>query len=195
MSKQTLNQTHLPIIWEGKIFKNKENDKKTSRILVLILIIVLSLLLLFCGYSLAKTVEEVIVKNETLVAKPIFTVDNNPELDITASNNYGIYTFKVKNYNENNETTDVDLNYYIELIYNKDDSINVELYETEGQNQKKIELKDNKTEYQKISKGEKQEKHYIIKITYDKEKNNKSMQIADIMQKMQIKIHTEQGKG
>ena len=111
-------------------------------------------------------------------------------MEITASQNYGIYTFKIKNYNENDKITDVNLKYCIELIYEKDDALNIELYQDEN----KIELKDNKTEYIEISKDKKEDREYQVKITYNKEKNNETAEIADIMQKMQVKIHTEQVK-
>ena len=189
-NKQSLNQINLPIIFKGKLIKDKDSNEKTSKSIVLAFIIFLIILLLFCGYSLAKTVEDIIIKNNTPVAEPILTIENTPEMEITASQNYGIYTFKIKNYNENDKITDVNLKYCIELIYEKDDALNIELYQDEN----KIELKDNKTEYIEISKDKKEDREYQVKITYNKEKNNETAEIADIMQKMQVKIHTEQGK-
>ena len=98
-----------------------------------------------------------------------------------------IYTFKVKNYNEKNKITETDLQYYIEILSNTDNSINIELY----QNENRINLNNNKTEYIQISKDKKEEREYKIKITYDK---NKSNTINDIMEKIQVKVHTEQVK-
>ena len=189
-NKQSLNQINLPIIFKGKLIKDKDSNEKTSKSIILAFIIFLIILLLFCGYSLAKTVEDIIIKNNTPVAEPILTIENTPEMEITASQNYGIYTFKIKNYNENDKITDVNLKYCIELIYEKDDALNIELYQDEN----KIELKDNKTEYIEISKDKKEEREYQVRITYNKEKNNETAEIADIMQKMQVKIHTEQVK-
>ena len=136
---------------------------------------------------MAKTIEEVIIKSSTQIAEPILVIENNPSLDITAANNYGIYTFKIKNYNEQNKITDTDLKYYIEILSNLDESINIELYE----NDNKIVLDNNRTGYMEISKDKKQEKEYKIKITYDK---NKTDSISDIMEKIQVKVHTEQVK-
>ena len=59
------------------------------------------------------------------------------------------------------------------------------------QNENKINLIDNKTEYIKISKDKKEERNYKIKITYDKNKTNT---INDIMEKIQVRVHTEQEK-
>lgn len=185
--KENIKYSKLPIINKGKIDKNEKVDSGNSKLVTMILIIVIIILLLFCGYSMAKVIEEVILKGEVEVAEPILLIENNPSLDITATNNYGIYTFKVKNYNEKNKITETDLQYYIEILSNTDNSINIELY----QNENRINLNNNKTEYIQISKDKKEEREYKIKITYDK---NKSNTINDIMEKIQVKVHTEQVK-
>lgn len=164
--------------------KKKEKNLKTTTI---ILIIIMIILLLFSGYTMAKTIEEIIIKTNAQVAEPIFIIENNPSVDITAVNNVGYYTFKIKNYNEENKITETDLKYYIEILSNLDNSINIELY----QNNNKINFDNNKTEYMKISKDKKEEIEYKIKVIYDK---NKSTSITDIMQKIQIKVHSEQMK-
>lgn len=185
--KETVKYANLPIISTEKIIKKEKNSKKNIKRETSILIIIIIMLLLFGGYSMAKVMEEVIIKSNTEIAEPILVIENNPSLDITAINNYGVYTFKVKNYNEQNKITEIDLKYYIEILSNTDNSINIELY----QNDNKIELKNNRTEYIQISKDKKEEREYKIKITYDK---NKSNTINDIMEKIQVKVHTEQIK-
>ena len=114
-------------------------------------------------------------------------VENNPSIDITALNNTGTYTFKVKNYNEENQVTQTDLKYYIEILHNENDLVNVELYENEN----KIDLNNNKTEYMQISKDKKEEREYKIKITYNKDESNT---INDIMEKIQVRVYSEQVK-
>lgn len=186
--KENIKYMNLPIINKGKIAKEEKLNQKSSKILTLTLIIFIIILLLLCGYTMAKTIEQVIIKNKTAIAEPILLIENDPKLDITESNNYGEYIFKVKNYNEQNKVTEADLKYYIEILsYLDDESVNIELY----QNKDKINLKDNKTEYIQISKDKKEEREYKIKITYDK---NKSNTIGDIMEKIQVKVHTEQMK-
>lgn len=185
--KENLKYSNLPIINKGKIYKEKNADTKNSKLLTGTIIFFTIILLLFCGYSMARFVEEFIIKGKVEIAEPILVVENNPSIDITALNNYGIYTFKIKNYNEQNQVTQTDLKYYIEILSNTDKSINIELY----QNEDKIDLNNNKTEYIQISKAQKEEREYKIKITYDK---NKSNTINDIMEKIQVKVHTEQIK-
>ena len=185
--KENIKYSNLPIINKGKMYNKKNSDTKNSRFLTIVLIIFIIILLLFCGYSMAKTMEEFIIKGKAEIAQPIFIVENNPSIDITALNNIGTYTFKVKNYNEQNEVTQTALKYYIEILANTDNSINIELY----QNENKINLTNNKTEYIEISKDKKEEREYKIKITYDK---NQSNTINDIMEKIQVRVHTEQVK-
>ena len=81
----------------------------------------------------------------------------------------------------------VELKYYIEISPKLDNSINLELY----QNEDEIKLTDNKTEYIKISKDQKEEREYKIKITYDK---NNTVEFGDILEQIQVKVHTEQEK-
>lgn len=185
--KENIKYTNLPIISKGKINKQEKINQKNSKLTTMIFILFIIIILLMCGYSMAKVIEQVIIKGEAKIAEPILLIDNNPSLDITAANNYGIYTFKVKNYNEQDKITETDLQYYIEILSNTDNSINIELY----QNENKINLNNNKTEYIKISKDIKEEREYKIKITYDK---NKSNSIEDIIEKIQVKVHTEQVK-
>ena len=185
--KENIKYINLPIINKGKIHKEDDENSKNSKLLTGVLVIFIIILLLFCGYSMAKSIEEFIIKGKAEIAEPILAVENNPSIDITALNNSGTYTFKIKNYNEQNQVTQADLKYNIEILSNTDDSINIELY----QNENKINLNNNRTEYIQISKDKKEEREYKIKITYDK---NKSNSINDIMEKIQVKVHTEQVK-
>lgn len=185
--KENVKYANLPIISKGKIHKDEEENKKFSKLITGILILFIIMLTLFCGYSMAKMFDEVIIKGKAEIAEPILLIENNPSIDITALNNCGIYTFRVKNYNEQNKITETNLKYYIEILSNLDNSVNIELYQGES----KIELIDNKTEYIYISKEQKQEKEYKIIIKYDKEKSNS---IGDIMEKIQVRVHTEQVK-
>lgn len=170
-----------------KINKKQEKNQYISKAITIFVIFIIVGLVLFSGYSMAKMVNGVIINGKSDIAEPILVVENNPSIDITSLNNCGTYTFKVKNYNEQNKITEVDLKYYIEILSNLDKSINIELY----QGDEKIELNNKKTEYIQISKNQKEDREYQIKITYDK---NKSNSIEDIMGKIQVKVHTEQVK-
>ena len=183
--KEKIKYGNLPIVQKGKIYKTEEKTKPTSRFLTAGLIIFIIILLMFCGYSMAKAIEEVVIKGNAQVAEPILVVENNPAIDITETQNSGEYTFKIKNYNEQDKITETDLKYYIEIISDADDSVKIELYQKENQ----IKLNNNKTEFIKISKNQKEEIEYKIKITY-----NNTNSFKDIIGKIQVKVHTEHEK-
>ena len=137
---------------------------------------------MLCGYSMAKCIDEYIIKGRMKIAEPILEIENNPIINITESQNYGEYIFKVRNYNNKDKVTETDLKYYIEISPKLDNSIELELYQDEN----KIELADNKTEY-----NQKEEREYKIKITYDK---NNTVEVGDLLEQIQVKVHTEQEK-
>ena len=179
--KQNKIYEKFPIFNKGKITKNSNKSLKKITFLIILIIIVI---LLTYGYSMAKTIEQVIIKSEAKIAEPIFVIENDESIKITNKNNNGIYNFKIKNYDINNNRTETDLKYYIEILSDIDDSINIELYE----NDKKINLYENKTEYLEILKDEKKEKKYKVKIMY---KDNLNIQ-EDIVDKINIIVHAEQ---
>ena len=51
-------------------------------------------------------------------------------------------------------------------------------------------IKENKTEEMKMNRGQKEEQVYTLKVEYDSNKNS----IGDIIQDIQIKVHSEQLK-
>ena len=167
--------------------EKQTKEEKKLKVLTILIVTFLVLLLLFGGYSFAKNIEETIIKANTIIAEPILEIENNPSININATENTGTYIFKVKNYNEN-QTTQVDLKYYIEILNDVDKSIQFELYE----NEKLIDFDQNKTDYRTISQNVKNENIYKLVITYDK---NKALTMNDIVQQIQLKIHTEQVKG
>lgn len=162
--------------------KQKGNNKLMTGFILSIIVIIM-----LCGYSMAKCIDEYIIKGRMKIAEPILEIENNPIINITESQNYGEYIFKIRNYNNKEKITETDLKYYIEISPKLDNSINLELY----QNEDEIKLTDNKTEYIKISKDQKEEREYKIKITYDK---NNTVEVEDILEKIQVKVHTEQEK-
>lgn len=162
--------------------KQKEKHKLMAGFILSIIVIIM-----LCGYSMAKCIDEYIIKGRMKIAEPILEIENNPIINITESQKYGEYIFKIRNYNNKEKITETDLKYYIEISPKLDSSIDLELY----QNEDKIKLNDNKTEYIKISKDQKEEREYKIKITYDK---NNTAEVGDILEQIQVKVHTEQEK-
>ena len=158
-------------------------EKKIAFIIISVLVIIT----MFSGISLGKTIHNNYIKSNTQIAKPNLEVEKNSEIQITEDKKEGEYIFKVKNYNTQDEVSEVDLKYYVEILENnKDTCLKYELYK-ENEN---IEIKDNKTMEFKLNKDEKKEDIYVLKIYYDSNKNN----LGDIIKDIQIKVHSEQLK-
>lgn len=158
--------------------KQKVNKK------ALIAIIVLIIILLFVPKVYAKYMDAIILKSNTQIAKPIFIVEGTEISKINSINNVGYYEFYVKNYDENN-ISEIGFNYVIEIVTELNESIKFELYKGDEQ----IELKDLKTNEIYIGANEKIEQKYKLKIIYDKNLNSIG---KDILQEVQIKVHSEQ---
>lgn len=82
----------------------------------------------------------------------------------------------------------IDLSYNIEILSPKEKAISFKLYKDE----KEIQLTNNKTENMKLQMENMQEDNYQLEIIYDKTQN---YSIKDILQDVQIKVHSEQEKG
>ena len=165
-----------------KLIQNKKRE------ITLICVTIMVMILFFSGCSIGKAISSTQIKSNGAVAKPILVVENNPEINITSKQKEGNYTFYVKNYNEVGEITQVDMKYYVQILNKEDDAISIKLLK----NNKEISIENNQTEEFTLKKKEMQQDEYKIQIKYDKEK---STSIEDIMQKIEIKVHSEQAKG
>ena len=164
----------------------KEILKKRKKEVTIIFIIAIILIFFFSGFSMGKGFSRKDVNGQTEIAKPILQVENGTNLEINNSNNKGIYTFKVKNYNEYGEKTDVDLEYYIEILDDlRSKGIEIKLFKDDQE----IQINENKTEKFIMTKDKIKEDNYKLEITYDK---NKNIKMEDIVKQLQIKVHSEQ---
>lgn len=136
---------------------------------------------------MGKEYNRVNIETNAKIAEPILIVENNPVVEMNGRKQKEYYDFKIKNYKENGEITQIDLNYNIEILSKTEDAISFKLYR-EGQ---EIPLQNNKTENMKLEKGDVQEHNYQLEIIYNK---NQNRSISDIIQDVQIKVHSEQMK-
>lgn len=167
-----------------KIFTNKAINKKY---ILLFLLFIILIIFLFSKNSLGKQMSNTKINTNSEIAKPILIVENNPAIDITNKNNKGYYDFKIKNYNELGEINEIELRYNIEILNEENKAIKFKLYKGEEE----LLLEKNKTKDMIIKKNEKQEENYKLEITYDK---NLVSSLEDIIQNVQIKVHSEQLK-
>lgn len=166
--------------------ENKHQKNKKQEFVIICIILVISITF-FSGVSVGKAIYNTNIKNNTQIAKPILEVEKGSEIIITEDNRKGEYTFIVKNYNQTEEISQVDLTYYIEILENNlNDYIQYQLYK----DNELLKLKENKTEEMTFHKDVKEEQNYTLKVTYEDSKNA----IEDIMQDIQIKVHSEQVK-
>lgn len=164
--------------------KEKINNRR-KQIYIIFIILIISIFFL-SGFSMGKGFVKKDIAGKTEIAKPILQVENGNTLEINNATENGIYEFKVKNHNEQGEKTEVDLKYYIEILNDlNDEAIEIKLY----RNEEEIEIKDNKTEEFILTKDEIKEDNYKLEITYNKDKN---VSMEDIVEQLQIKVHSEQ---
>ncbi len=166
-----------------KKLKNPLKNKKRETTLILVSIMIL--VLFFSGYSMGKEHSNVNVETNAKIAEPILIVENNPILEMDGKEKIGYYDFKVKNHKETGEITEVDLNYNIEIIAPIEKTISFKLY----QENEEIPLQNNKTKDFTLEKEKVQEHNYRLEIVYDK---TQSDSIEDIIQEVQIKVHSQQ---
>ena len=168
--------------------KLKNNNlKKLTYIIILFIVIIL----LFTGYSMGKSINEILINYQADIAQPILEVRSNPSIDITDTETEGSYTFYVRNYDGNGKKSDVDIQYLVEIQDTIDErlknTMNYELYK----NGQKIEIKEQKTNLMEIHNQNLQEDTYVLKIKYNKDASRYK---KDMLDKIQIKIHSQQVK-
>lgn len=168
-----------------KKVKNLLKTKKREITLVLVSIMVLTLF--FSGCTMGKEFSSTNIKANTKIAEPILIVENSPFIEISGKKEKEYYDFKVKNYKENGQVTQIDLEYNIEILSPKEEAISFKLYK----DKQEMVLEDNTTSNIKLEREKKQEDSYQLEIIYDKNKNSSS---HDIIQDVQIKVHSEQLK-
>lgn len=160
--------------------------KNKRKVIIIIFVALIILIFFFSGFSIGKEFTKKDIKGNTKVAKPILEVENGSSLEINNSNKEGVYEFKIKNYNEQGEKTEVDLEYYIEVLNDfENNGIEINLF----RNEQKIDINNNKTEKFILSKDEIKEDNYKLEVLYNEDKN---INMEDIISQLQIKVHSEQ---
>ncbi len=145
------------------------------------------LALFFSGSSMGKQFSSTNIETSSKIAEPIITVENSPVIKIDGKKEREYYNFKIKNYKEDGEVTQIDLVYHLEILFQTDKAISFKLYK----DNEEISLENNKTTDMKLKKQIGQEDDYQLEIIYDKTKNCSS---DDMIQDVQIKVHSEQVK-
>ncbi len=161
--------------------KKRSKKRKITIFILLFFVIFFGILV---GVSLAKYETQMQIKAFANIAKPILEVETQKSILITALAPKAAYVFEVRNYKEE-EVSQVDMEYYIEIVAPHEDSIQFSLYQGETP----IPLTNDKTNKIKLGKEEKQVHSYRLEITYDKTKQTTNEKIEG---NIEIKIHSIQ---
>ena len=177
LKSKAIKQKDIPI---------EQKKRRKQQILILCILLLIGITF-FSGISIGKAVYNTNLENSTEIAKPILEVEKDSEIIITEDNKTGEYHFTVKNYNNAEEVSEVDLRYDIEILENDlDDAVQYRLFKDDEE----ITLQDNKTQEMTLPKDTKEEQKYTLKVEYHANKNT----VGDIIEDIQIKVHSEQLK-
>lgn len=152
--------------------------KRTVVITIIIIIIILS----FSETSLGKYFSKTNIEVESEIARPILKIEGDTTLEINTVKEKETYNFRIKNYDETSQVTEIDLEYYIEILSKENENIKFKIYKED----KELNIYENKTEKFLLNKEQKQEDNYKIEILF----NNNS--VIEIMHNIEIKVNAEQ---
>ena len=75
--KENLKLKNLPIVNKGKLYKRDDDSNKTNKFITAGIIVFIIMILMLCGYSMAKMMEEVVIQGKAQLAEPILIIENN----------------------------------------------------------------------------------------------------------------------
>lgn len=150
--------------------------------IIKIIVVAFVLTIILSTISLGKYFNKTKINVNSGVAIPIIKLEGEQKLIINNNQENKVYNLAVKNYDENEQITQVELEYYIEIITKKNDDINFKIYKEE----KELNINNNKTEKFLLTKENKQQDNYKIEILLNKKISE------DILQNIEIKVYSEQ---
>lgn len=150
--------------------------------IIKIILVAFALTIILSTISLGKYFNKTKINVNSGVAIPIIKLEGEQKLIINNNQENKVYNLAVKNYDENEQITQVELEYYIEIISKKNDDINFKIYKEE----KELNINNNKTEKFLLTKENKQQDNYKIEILLNKKISE------DILQNVEIKVYSEQ---
>lgn len=150
--------------------------------IIKIIVVAFVLTIILSTISLGKYFNRTKINVNSGVAIPIIKLEGEQKLIINNNQENKVYNLAVKNYDENEQITQVELEYYIEIISKENDDINFKIYKEE----KELNINNNKTEKFLLTKENKQRDNYKIEILLNKKISE------DILQNVEIKVYSEQ---
>ena len=99
--------------------------------IIKIILVAFVLTIILSTISLGKYFNKTKINVNSGVAIPIIKLEGEQKLIINNNQENKVYNLAVKNYDENEQITQVELEYYIEIISKKNDDINFKIYKEE----------------------------------------------------------------
>ena len=141
---------------------------------------------MFASFTFGMYAEKSTIKVKSQIAKPILEFEKGETLHFNKENQEGKYQFKIKNYNDTEEKTDIEMEYTIEIVIPQNENIEYTLLKEE----EIINTNNNKTDKISIGKDTKEEHKYTLNIKYNNTKEN--TKLNNKRKNIEIKIHSEQ---
>ena len=152
------------------------------KVIVIMILAIFIIMVLFSETSFSKYFSKTNLEIESEIAKPILEIEGDTTLNINTVKEKETYILKVKNYDETNKITEVDLEYYIEIMPKDNENTKFKIYKED----RELNMYENKTEKFLLTREKAQEDNYKIEILL----NNISVQ--EIVQNIEVKVHAEQ---
>ncbi len=157
--------------------------KNKRRIVIFFLIIILCIISM-AGHTIAKYVTSVEGMGIANIANPIVELEGKESLNIDVSKKKSRYFFEVKNYNEENKISELEMQYYIEISVDHPENIQYQLYKLKQEVVELVELKEGRSGTYLLPQDKKQVDFFYIEIDNQETKDCK----------MEIKVLSKQVK-
>lgn len=148
------------------VFLSLKNKKRNFIILLFLLIFILGSIGILNTFSMYKFTNAINVSGS--IAKPIFVIEKDDTItkeNVSESNLVNDYTFKVKNYNSNNEINEVELKYNFVIEDNNSEvDVTYKLYEVINGIDNELNLNNNISDTFILGINNIQEKNYKLKL-------------------------------
>ena len=155
-----------------------------KKVIVVIILVIFVIILTCSKTSFGKYFSKTNIEIESEITKPILKVEGDTILNINTAKEKQAYIFKVKNYDEENKVTEVDLEYSIEILSKENENIKFKIYKEDNE----LNINENKTEKFLLSREKMQEDNYKIEILL------KNISAQEFVQNIEVKVHAEQKK-
>lgn len=153
-----------------------------KKVILVTIVTIFMIILVFSKTSFGKYFSKTNIEIESEIAKPILKIEGDTTLNINTVKEKEKYNLKIKNYDEVNRVTEVDLEYYIEIIPKANENIKFKIYKED----KELSMYENKTEKFLLSREKIQQDNYKIEVLLH------NISVQELVQNIQVKVHAEQ---